>query len=40
MNCPDCREKLDRYVDRELTSTEALEIQLHLEGCPECMDHY
>jgi mycothiol system anti-sigma-R factor len=40
MNCPDCKEKLDRYVDRELTSTEALQIQLHLEGCPDCMDEY
>ena len=40
MNCPDCKEKLDRYLDRELTSTEALEVQLHLEGCPECMDNY
>ena len=40
MNCPDCQDKLDRFVDRELTTTEMLEIQLHLEGCPECMDNY
>ncbi len=40
MNCPDCKDKLDRFVDRELTTTEMLEIQLHLEGCPECMDNY
>jgi mycothiol system anti-sigma-R factor len=40
MNCPDCKEKLDRFVDRELTNTELLEVQLHLEGCPDCMDNY
>jgi len=34
MNCNDCVEKLDRYVDRELNNTEVLELKLHLEGCP------
>jgi mycothiol system anti-sigma-R factor len=40
MNCSDCTDKLDRYVDRELNSTEVLELQLHLEGCPPCEDQY
>jgi mycothiol system anti-sigma-R factor len=40
MKCKDCAEKLDRYVDRELNSTEVLEMQLHLESCPDCTDHY
>ena len=40
MKCEECSDKLDRYVDCELTNTEALEIQLHLEGCPDCMEHY
>jgi len=40
MNCADCSEKLDRYLDRELTDTEMLELQLHLEGCPPCTDNY
>jgi mycothiol system anti-sigma-R factor len=40
MRCEECEDKLDRYVDRELTTTEALEVQLHLESCPDCMDHY
>src|SRR5437867_152078 len=40
MNCPDCKDKLDRFVDRELNNTEGLELQLHLEGCPECSDQY
>ena len=40
MRCEECSDKLDRFVDRELSDTEALQVQLHLEGCPECMDHY
>jgi mycothiol system anti-sigma-R factor len=40
MRCEECADKLDRYVDRELTNTEALEVQLHLEGCGECMENY
>jgi hypothetical protein len=40
MNCKDCSEKLDRFVDRELNSTEVLELQLHLESCPDCTDHF
>ena len=40
MYCKDCSEKLDRFVDRELNSTEVLELQLHLESCPDCADHY
>ena len=40
MNCKDCADKLDRFVDRELNSTEVLELQLHLEGCPDCEEHY
>jgi len=40
MNCKDCSEKRDRFVDRELNSTEVLELQLHLESCPDCQDHY
>jgi mycothiol system anti-sigma-R factor len=40
MNCIDCKEKLDRYVDRELNNTELLELELHLEGCPPCAGQY
>jgi mycothiol system anti-sigma-R factor len=40
MKCKDCADKLDRYVDRELNTTEVLEMQLHLESCPDCTDHY
>ena len=40
MKCQECADKLDRFVDRELNSTEILEMQLHLEACPDCTDHY
>jgi mycothiol system anti-sigma-R factor len=40
MNCSDCKDKLDRFVDRELNNTEVLELQLHLESCPPCEDQY
>src|SRR5258706_16132732 len=36
----DCADKLDRDVDRELSPTEVLELQLHLESCPDCTQHY
>ena len=40
MKCQECADKLDRFVDRELNSTEILEMQLHFEACPDCTDHY
>ena len=32
MQCKECADKLDRFVDRELSSTEVLELELHLES--------
>ena len=40
MNCDGCREKLERYVDRELTDQELNEVRGHLERCPPCEDRY
>jgi mycothiol system anti-sigma-R factor len=40
VNCKDCADRLDRFVDRELNSTEVLELELHLESCPDCTEHY
>jgi mycothiol system anti-sigma-R factor len=36
MNCDGCLEKLERYVDRELTDQELVEVRGHLERCPPC----
>jgi mycothiol system anti-sigma-R factor len=40
MNCQDCLERLDRYVDRELTDAEIEEVRRHLAECPPCEDHF
>jgi mycothiol system anti-sigma-R factor len=40
VNCRDCLQNLDRYVDRELTDAELLEVQRHLADCPPCDDLY
>jgi mycothiol system anti-sigma-R factor len=40
VNCTDCLEKLDRYVDRELTEQELEEVKGHLHECPPCDQYY
>jgi anti-sigma factor (TIGR02949 family) len=40
VNCKDCLEKLDRYVDRELTDQELAEVKDHLQKCPPCDQYY
>jgi mycothiol system anti-sigma-R factor len=40
MNCNECKDKLDRYVDRELSEVELVELQQHLGDCPPCADQY
>ena len=40
MNCQDCLDKLDRYLDRELTDAEVEEVKRHLGDCPPCEDLY
>lgn len=40
MNCRDCLERLDPYLDRELTDSELEEVKQHLAACPPCEDRY
>ena len=40
MNCDGCQEKLERYVDRELTASELDEVKQHLDDCPPCADFF
>lgn len=40
MNCKECLNRLEELVDKELTPLEAGEVQMHLENCPSCADHY
>jgi hypothetical protein len=36
MTCEQIRDRLDEYVDGDLTEAEFQEVELHLGGCPEC----
>jgi mycothiol system anti-sigma-R factor len=40
VNCSECLENLDVYVDRQLTDAELEEVKRHLAHCPPCEDHY
>jgi len=40
VNCGDCLENLDSYLDRELTDAELSEVQRHMADCPPCEDLY
>jgi mycothiol system anti-sigma-R factor len=37
VNCDDCLEQLNAYVDRELTEQEFQEVRHHLDECPPCL---
>jgi len=36
MTCEEIRDRLDEYVDGGLAEAEFQEVELHLDGCPEC----
>jgi len=40
VNCSDCLEKLDGYLDRELTDAEVEQVKRHLVDCPPCEDRF
>jgi mycothiol system anti-sigma-R factor len=40
VKCRDCLEKLDTYVDRELTDEEMEAVKRHLLDCPPCEDQF
>jgi mycothiol system anti-sigma-R factor len=40
VNCFDCQQRLDSFLDRELSPTERLQVQFHLDACPHCADGY
>lgn len=37
MNCDEMIPLLEQYLDRELSSAEAKEVQAHLDNCPPCL---
>jgi mycothiol system anti-sigma-R factor len=40
MNCRECEDNLERFVDRELSDAEVTELQQHIRECPPCEDRY
>jgi putative zinc finger protein len=38
MSCPEVQDRLDDYVDGEVTERELHDIELHLEGCVACRE--
>jgi len=40
MTCDECMQRLEQYVDRELTDAEVREVRLHLEFCPPCEERF
>jgi anti-sigma factor (TIGR02949 family) len=39
-DCSDCEQKLQQYVDRELTAVELVEVEEHLTSCNYCRRCY
>jgi anti-sigma factor (TIGR02949 family) len=38
--CAQCEEVLQPYLDRELSESERLEAEAHLDGCEYCRKRY
>lgn len=39
-SCEEYKELLDLYIDRELGRMERMEVEAHLEECPDCQKEY
>lgn len=40
MNCRECLDQLEQYVDRELSDAELEHMKRHFDDCPPCQDRY
>ena len=40
MTCQECVEKLQPFLDRELSGAERLEVERHLSVCGHCADSF
>jgi mycothiol system anti-sigma-R factor len=40
MTCQECVEKLQPFLDRELSEMERLEVERHLDVCGPCADSF
>jgi mycothiol system anti-sigma-R factor len=39
-NCHETMQRLNSYVDRELSDFELVEVKKHLDDCPPCEQHF
>ena len=40
MNCQECIDSLNTYLDRELSTAEIQQVHVHLEFCPPCGKYF
>jgi mycothiol system anti-sigma-R factor len=40
MNCKQTIERLQTFLDRELSDSEIREVRMHLDDCPPCLNHF
>ena len=40
MDCPQIRELISSYIDKELSEEEVLEFEKHIKSCKDCYDEY
>jgi anti-sigma factor (TIGR02949 family) len=40
MRCAECRDRMDAYLDAELTPSEMEAMSAHIAGCPDCAADY
>ena len=40
INCRDCLQALNPYIDRELTNDDIVHVREHLELCGSCLHQY
>ena len=40
MNCNECKDLLDSYLDEELSQSDHALVRAHLEACHSCKQHY
>jgi mycothiol system anti-sigma-R factor len=40
MNCKETVARLQTFLDRELSDVEVREVQMHLNACPPCQNHF
>jgi mycothiol system anti-sigma-R factor len=40
VNCKDCVERLETFLDRELSDAEVVEVKRHMDECGGCVQRF